>query len=100
MCLTVCSRRRLRASTMASSSPTEPWMLRRPRSCERPAPSPERLDALGNRIGDVLLRDHADDVGWAPATLVFYDHRHGGLVSRHALNDVEHDVAFACDREF
>ena len=47
----------------------------------------------------MLLRDDADDLGGAPASVVLDHHRRRGVAARHALNDVEHDVRFARDGE-
>src|SRR6202021_636489 len=61
--------------------------------------SSEWTDAGADRVGDLVLGDHADNVRGAPAAAVFYDDGHLCIVARHALNDIEHDVALAGDGE-
>src|ERR1700691_749812 len=61
--------------------------------------SAEWLDAVGDRIGDVFLRNYADDLRRPSAALAPDHDAHAGVVPRHALHHVEHNVGFARQRE-
>ena len=47
----------------------------------------------------MLFRHDAHDLGGSPAAAAFNHDRHNGVMARHALHHVEHDVALACDGE-
>ena len=59
----------------------------------------ERLDAIGDRVSDVLFRNNADDVRRTPPSVGGHTHRHASITPRHAVHDVEHDIRLAGKRE-
>src|SRR5579862_7063195 len=61
--------------------------------------SPKWLDTLGDRVGNMLLGNDADDFFRAPAAAGRRHHRHGRVAPCHPLHHVEHDVVLASECE-